>query len=153
MTPLSTIELNDVLYHNSVTKDIYLGTHPACITPKTNEKTYAFITNTHVHNRAGVHWNSWFVQGNKVSFFDSFGRSPDDETFPDHYRDISKTFKHIYYTTNRLQSWESVACGYFCIHFIYMLSLGLDYTDFLDEYTKNFEKNDDIVYKFYSSIN
>ena len=152
MTPLSTTELDRILGQNSVTKGTFLGTYPACIFPKTKKKLYAVITNTHEHDRAGQHWNSWVVRGDKVSFFDSFGRSPDDETLPEHYRDIVKMFKHVAYTTDRVQGWDSIACGYFCVHFIYMLSLGLDYNTFLDEYTNEFETNDDIVYKFYKLI-
>ena len=51
-----------------------------------------------------------------------------------------------------MQGWDSVACGFFCVHFLYMKSLGLDYDEFLADYTMDFEKNDKIVYEFYNSI-
>ena len=152
MKPLSSVEINKVLENNNVTKRFFIGTYPSCITPKTSKRTYAFITNVDEHDMPGLHWNAWFVEGRKISFFDSFGRDWEDETLPKHYRDTVKLFEKIHYTTDRVQGWDSVACGFFCVHFLYIKSLGLDYDDFLADYTMDFEKNDRIVHEFYNSI-
>ena len=152
MGPLSSLDINAILETTSVTRKHFIGTFPACITPKTAKKRYAFITNTDEHELPGTHWNAWFVDGPNISFFDSFGRSYDDETLPDHYRDIVNSFQQVDYCTNRIQGWKSVNCGLFCIHFIYIKCLGLDYNKFLNEYTTNFETNDLIVNEFIESI-
>lgn len=152
MEPLSTLEINRILEENSVTKNYFIGTYPSCITPRTKKKAYAYITNIDEHDMPGQHWNAWFVEGQKISFFDSFGRDWEDATLPKHYKDIVKPFEQITYSTTRVQGWDSIACGLFCVHFLYVKSLGLEYDDFLNEYTKNFEKNDKIVYEFYNSI-
>ena len=152
MKALSSVEINKVLENNNVTKRFFIGTYPSCITPKTSKRTYAFITNVDEHDMPGLHWNAWFVEGRKISFFDSFGRDWADETLPKHYSDNVKSFEKIHYTTDRVQGWDSVACGFFCVHFLYMKSLGLDYDDFLADYTMDFEKNDKIVHEFYNSI-
>ena len=152
MEALSTLEINKVLGENAVTKRYFIGTYPSCLTPRTRKKKYAFITNTDDHNLPGRHWCAWFVDGQRISFYDSYGRSWDDPTLPEHYKDIAKLFKQISYTNTRVQSWASNACGYFCIHFIYVKALGLDYEHFLNEYSTNFERNEDIVYEFYNSI-
>ena len=56
------------------------------------------------------------------------------------------------YSKVQIQSFNSVTCGYFCIHFIYVLSLGLDLEFFLNEYSNNFMKNDEFVVDFVNSL-
>lgn len=152
MTPLTTVELNRALLSNSVTREQFVGTFPSCITPITRKTKFSFITNIDEHDEIGQHWNAWFADGVKISFFDSFGRAFDDETLPEHYTNIVEEFDRVEYTEKRVQGWESVACGHFCTHFIYTLSLGHDYDSFLNYYSKNFKENDEIVADFYYSI-
>ena len=138
MKPLTTKDLNKILYENSVTKRFFVGTYPSCELPKTKKTFYSFITNTQNHDEFGEHWNAWIVDGKRLIFFDSFGRDSKDPTLPQHYRDFTRQFKRVKYVKTRVQGWYSKACGFFCVHFIYMLSLGLDIKIFLREYTKDF---------------
>ena len=152
MIPITTKDLNKILYENSVTKRFFVGTHPSCILPKTTKTFYSFITNTQNHDEFGGHWNAWIVDGKRLTFFDSFGRDPKDVTLPEHYKDFIRRFRIVDWVRTRVQGWDSKACGYFCVHFIYMLSLGLNIKIFLREYTSDFEMNDQIVFDFVSSI-
>ena len=153
MRPLRTEDLNNILRKNSVTANTYLGAFPACVFPKTEKKCYSWISNTDVHGRSGKHWIAWFVNDDKVCFFDSYGRAPDDPTLPINFRTFADNFKVIQFSGRRVQRWNSVACGYFCIHFIYVLSLGLDYSSFLKDYSRsNFEANDYFAVNFVNSI-
>ena len=152
MAPLTTVKLNEVLNHNNVTKSMYLGAFPSCIKPRTSRKKYSFISNTDDHNESGEHWCAWMVDGQSISFFDSLGREPWDPSFPPHFQKIVEDYSHLEYTQSRVQKWTSKTCGYFCIHFIFILSLGLDYRHFLDEYSSNFLQNDNVVLDFYNSI-
>ena len=160
MEPLTTIDIDSVLFNNSVTKRDFIGTFPSCIVPYSTRKCYSFIANVDEHDEKGKHWVSFFAfrQGkksgpaNSLAFFDSFGRKYDDETLPEHFTDIASSFDHVIYSRTRVQGWESVACGYFCVQFLYFMSLGLDYSSFLNEYSTNFEQNDEIVMDFYKSI-
>ena len=115
-------------------------------------KNYSFITNTDLHNQSGEHWNAWVVQGEKVLFFDSFGRDPRDSTFPGIYKELLNRFKIFKYTKTRVQDFTSSTCGYYCVHFLYVLSLGLDFTFFMDEYTNNFTDNDIAVIDFVDNL-
>ena len=152
MKPLTTIQLNEVLMNNPVTKKCYIGTFPGCVIPAVKSKRYSFITNTDLHDQRGEHWNAWMVQGQKVLFFDSFGRDPTDSTFPEIYRELLNGFRILNYTKTRVQNFTSSTCGYYCIHFIYLLSLGLDFKFFLNEYTDDFRKNDIAVIDFVNNL-
>jgi len=152
MKDLTNKDINDVLFKNSVTKRYYIGTFPACLFPIIKSGKVAFITNTDEHDKAGEHWNAWIVDGNVLTFFDSFGRSPLDETLPKQYHEFTNCFKNVQYVNSRIQGWESNMCGYFCIHFIYILSLNLEVKHFLSDYTKNFDFNDKIVANILNSF-
>ena len=152
MKPLTTLQLNKILMNNPATKKMFVGTFPGCVLPSTKAKQYSFITNTDLHHQSGEHWNAWMVKGNHIIFFDSFGRDPRDTSFPDNYKDILEKFNDLEYSKVQIQSFNSVTCGYFCIHFIYVLSLGLDLEFFLNEYSNNFMKNDEFVVDFVNSL-
>ena len=152
LEPLTTTQLDDILLNTSVTSKSYIGTYPSCFSPTSTRPYYTFISNTEEHDENGEQWCAWVVKDDTVCFFDSFGRSPNDETLPKYFKDIVKKFKIVRYTNYRVQDWSSKACGYFCIHFIYVLSLGLDYKDFLNDYSRDFEKNDSVAFNFVSSI-
>ena len=149
---LSTNNLNKILWNNEVTKDIFNGTYPSCMIPKSNKSVYAFITNTDDHKNPGEHWNSWFVRNKKLIFFDSFGRNPNDSDFPFYYHKLTKTFNQIEYNKTPIQAWDTFTCGHFCIHFIYVLSLGLEIKHFIGDYFKSFYENDIKVIDFINSI-
>ena len=147
MTGLNTWELNKMLNGNPVTRRTFLGTYPACMSPKTKRSFNTFITNSEEHDKAGEHWNAWVVNGSTVTFFDSFSRDPRHSNFPKHYMDMIKRFDNVNFVSKRVQSMRSTYCGLFCIHFIYIMSLGLDVTSFLEDYSSNYSKNDNVVAK------
>ena len=66
-------------------------------------------------------------------------------TFPSYYSDIISNFDNVYFVSKRVQSITSEFCGIFCIHWIYIMSLGLDCESFLSDYTPDYVKNDVIV--------
>ena len=154
MKPQRTEDLNKILMSNPVTRKSYLGAFPACVFPKNTKARYCFISNTSNHlDTNGEHWVGWFIDDDTVKFFDSYGRSPTDETFYDFFNIFTKKFKNVEYSGNRIQGWTCITCGYFCIHFMYVSCIGLDFKTFLKEYSRtDFEKNDVYVYNFVNSI-
>ena len=149
---LSTDELNTILKINNVTKKYFIGTYPSCIYPSSNERIYSFITNTDNHKLKGTHWTAWFIKNDTISFFDSFGRSPFHPAFLAHYTKIAERFEKIEYSTHQIQSINSWTCGYFCVNFIYTKCLGLEYRDFLMDFSNILHYNDYIVLNFIDSI-
>ena len=143
---LTTHQLDRILSRNPVTQRLFLGTYPSCMTPNTRKRKYTFIQNTQEHDGKGIHWCAWMVDGDKITFFDSFGRHPLNPAFPLHFKDIIHGFK-LHYNNKRVQDFSSAVCGHYCIHFLYSISLGLDLEFMLCDYGRDFKDNDRFVYK------
>ena len=57
-------------------------------------------------------------------------------------------------TTNifRIQAYDVIMCGYFCIGFIYFMLAGKTLTEFTNLFSpNNFKKNDDIILNYFMS--
>ena len=84
-----------------------------------------------------------YIQNNNVIYFNSFGV----EHIP---REIKKIVGNKNIKTNifRIQSSNSIMCGYFCIGFIdFMLSEKTEFTNLFSP--NNFERNDDINLNYF----
>ena len=85
------------------------------------------------------------VQNNNVTCFDSFGV----EHIP---KEIVKFIKNRNIKRNifRIQAYDSIMCGYFCIAFIDFMFKGKSLTDYTNLFSPNdFKKNDDTVLKYF----
>ena len=100
-------------------------------------KNGGYIINIDEYRDIGTHWIALYVNNKTVTYFDSFGV----EHLPE---EIKKFIGNKSIITNifRIQAYDSIMCGYFCIGFIdFMYSL----TDFTNLFAPNdFKKNDDI---------
>ena len=102
-------------------------------------KNGIYIIKLDEYKSIGTHWIA-YVNGSNVTYFDSFGV----EHIP---KEIKKSIGNKNITTNiyRIQRYNAVMSGYFCIGFIYFMlkrkSL-LGYTSLLfpNEYQKNNKK-------------
>ena len=87
-----------------------------------------------------------YVHNDDVAYFDSFGI----EHIP---KDI-KTFigRSLSITTNifRIQAYDSIMCGYFCIGFINFMIEGKTLTEFTNLFSPhNFKQNDNIILNYF----
>ena len=75
-------------------------------------KDGAYVTNLDEYPDIGTHWMALFVNAKTVTHFDSSGV----EHIP---KEIKKFINNKNITTNifRIQAYDSVMCGYFCIGF------------------------------------
>ena len=93
----------------------------------------------------GTHWIALYVNNKTVIYFDSFG--------VEHIPKEVKTFiinKNIIANIFRLQAYDSVMCGYFCIGFIDYMFMGKSLTDYTNPFSpNNFKKNDDIILNYF----
>ena len=97
----------------------------------------------------GTHWVSLFVKANEVICFDSFGV----EHIP---KEINKFIgnKKIKASIFRIQAYDSIMCGHFCIEVInYILKdqILLDYTNLFS--TNDFKKNDRVIKRIFKKMN
>ena len=88
------------------------------------------------------------VQNNNVTYFDSFG--------VEHIPKEIKAFidRSLSITTNifRIQAYDSIMCGYFCIGFIDFMLSGKTLTEFTYLFSpNNYKENDNIILNYFIS--
>ena len=112
-------------------------------------KDGAYVINLDEDSDIGTHWIALYVQNNDATYFDRIG--------VEHIAKDIRTFistKNIKTNTFRIQAYDSIMCGYFCIRFIDFVLAGKTLTKFLNLFSpNNFKKNDDIIlYYFMNNI-
>ena len=108
-------------------------------------KNGAFVITLDEHADVSTHWIALYVKNNEVIYFDSFGV----EHVP---TEIKRFIGHKGIKTNifRIQEYNSVMCGYFCIGFIDLMFANktlIDFTSLFSPY--DFEKNDKITLSYF----
>ena len=101
------------------------------------------VINTGLSDSNGENWISFVMTSpNSCLYFDSYGEPVNV------YPNIIPPAQIFQENCKTLQSDESYTCGHFCIAFIYYLSTGGTYKNFLDHFTHNKEANDNIAFNF-----
>ena len=118
-------------------------------------KNGAYVINLDEYHDIGTHWVALYVQSTSVydryvnnkivAYFDSFGV----EHIPKEIMEFinrKKIITNIY----RIQAYDSIMCGYFCIGFINFMFNGKSLTDYTNLFSPNdFNKNDNVVLKYF----
>ena len=110
-------------------------------------KDGAYVINLDEYSDIGTHWVALHVRNNDVTYFDSFGV----EHIP---KEIKTFIKNKNLKTNifRIQAYDSIMCGYFCIGFIDFMLAGKTLTEYTNLFSSNnFKKNDDIILNYFMS--
>ena len=87
-------------------------------------KNVAYIINLDVYESIGTHWIDLYVNAENVTYSDDFG-----------VENISKQIKKFIGNKNvitdiyRIQTYDSIMCGYFCIGFINFILKGQSLLD------------------------
>ena len=108
-------------------------------------KNGAYVINLDEYHDIGTHWTALYVNNKIVAYFDSFGV----EHIP---KEIMKFIvcKKIITNICRIQAYDSIMCGYFCIGFINFMFNGKSLTDYTNLFSPNdFNKNDDIILEYF----
>ena len=108
-------------------------------------KNGAYVINLDECHDIGNHWVALHVNNKTATYFDSFGV----EHIP---KEIMKfiTRKKIITDIYRIQAYDSIMCGYFCIGFINFMFNGKSLTDYTNLLSPNdFKKTDDIILKYF----
>ena len=108
-------------------------------------KDGAYLVNLDEYSDLGTHWVALYANNDDVTYFDSFG--------VEHILKEIKAFinnKNIKTNIFRIQAYDSIMCGYFCIGFIDFMLAGKTLTEYTNLFSpNNFKKNDDIILKFF----
>ena len=93
----------------------------------------------------GTHWIGLYVNNKTVTYFDFFRI----EHIPEEIK-IFTNNKNIMANIYRVQNYDSIICGYFCIGFVYYMLMGKSLTDYTNLFSpNNFKKNDDIILNYF----
>ena len=111
-------------------------------------KDGAYIINLDEYSDIGTHWIAlWVNNSNNITYFDSFG--------VEHIPEEIKAFignKNINTNVFRIQTNDSIMCGYFCIGSINYMLNGKTLTEYTYFFSSNdFKKNDDIILNYFMS--
>ena len=95
-------------------------------------KVGVFVINLDKYSNIGTHWVALYVRNNDIAYFDSFG--------VEHIPEETKAFignKNIQKKIFRIQTYDSIMCGYFCIGFIHFVLAGKTLTNFTNLFSSN----------------
>ena len=110
-----------------------------------NIKNGAYVINLDEYYDIGTHWVALYVNNKTITYFDSSGV----EHIP---KEIMKFIVRKKIITNiyRIQAYDSIMCGYFCIGFIKFMFNGKSLNDYTNLFSPNdFNKNDDIILNYF----
>ena len=138
--PLTNFEIRE--YYKNEPR--FNGVYSSDNLPKTIKKG-AYVINLDEYEDAGTHWIALYVKNKEVVYFDSFGV----EHVP---KEIIKFIKNKDIIANifRLQAYDSIMCGYYCIEFINYMLKGKTVLDYTNLFSPNdFKKNDQVIKRIF----
>ena len=108
-------------------------------------KNGAYVINLDEYYDIGTQWVALYVNNKIVTYFDSFG--------VEHFaKEIMKFIvqKKIIVNIYRIQAYDSIMCGYFCIGFINFMFNGKSLKDYTDLFSpSDLKKNDNIFLEYF----
>ena len=147
--PLTNFEIQEYYQNEPRFNGVFSRDNlPNTIRPKglgSAVKDSAYVINLDEYHDIGTHWMALYVNNKTATYFDSFGV----EHVP---REIMKfiTGKKIITNIFRIQAYDSIMCGYFCIGFINFMFNGKSLTDYTNLFSPNdLKKNDDTILKYF----
>ena len=117
--PLTNFEIHEYYQNEARFNGVY-----SIVKSPNKIKSVAYVTNIDEYTDIGSHWVALYVKNNVVTYFDSFGveHVPNEiKKFIDHKNLILNIF--------RIQIYDSILCGYFCIRFINFMFKGKTLND------------------------
>ena len=139
--PLTNIEINE--YYKNEPK--FNGVYSINNLQKTIKKG-AYVINLDEYENTGTHWVALFIKRKYTVYFDSFGI----EHIP---KETNKFINNdIKSNIFRIQAYDSIICGYFCIKFINYMLKGKTLLDYTNLFSPNdFKKNDRVIKRIFKN--
>ena len=140
--PLTNIEINE--YYKNEPR--FNGVYSRNNLPNKIKKG-AYVINLDEYENTCTHWVSLFVKPKYTVYFDSFGV----EHIP---KEINKFIgnKKIKAGIFRIQAYDSIMCGYFCIKCINYMLKGKTLLDYTNLFSPNdFKKSDRVIKRIFKN--
>ena len=139
--PLTNIEVSEYYKYGTRFNGVYSRNNlPNKI------KKGAYVINLDEYENTGTHWVSLFLKTKYTVYFDSFSV----EHIP---KEINKFVnKDINSNIFRIQAYDSIMRGYFCIEFINYMLKGKTLLDYTNLFSPNdFKKNDQVIKRIFKN--
>ena len=148
--PLANIEINEYYKNESRFNGVYSRNNlPNKI------KKGAYVINLDEYENTGTHWVSLFVKPKYTVYFDSFGveHIPKEiNEFINNDTTKSSSLERIKSNIFRIQAYDSIMCGCFCIEFINYMLKGKTLLDYTNLFSPNdFKKNDRVIKRIFKN--
>ena len=141
--PLTNIEISE--YYSNEPR--FNGVYSRDNLPKITKKG-AYVINLDEYENTGTHWIALFIKTNEFIYFDSFGI----EHIPKEINKFIGSNKKIKANIFRIQAYDSIMCGYFCIEFINYMLKGKTLLDYTNLFSPNdFKKNDRVIKRIFKN--
>ena len=141
--PLTNIEISEYYSNEPRFNGVYSRDNLRKITQKG-----AYVINLDEYQNTGTHWIALFIKTNEVIYFDSFGI----EHIPKEINKFISNNKKIKANIFRIQAYDSIMCGYFCIEFINYMFKGKTLLDYTNLFSPNdFKKNDRVIKRIFKN--
>ena len=140
---MNTLQLKHIIENDKYAKIYFCGVIPIDYLPKEKlNNTCSFIVNTDDSTKIGQHWIAIFhpIFGN-IEYFDPIGEKPSNKEI---FEFINLNEKNYIYNSQRIQYVNSHNCGLFCIFYLILKSRGLEMTDILRFFNKQYTQLNDI---------
>ena len=150
--PLTNIEISEYYSNESRFNGVYSRDNLPKITRKV-----AYVINLDEYENTGTHWIALFVKTNEVINFDSFGieHIPKEINKFIRFKELGPAVgsnKKIKANIFRIQAYDSIMCGYFCIEFMNYMLKGKTLLEYTNLFSPNdFKKNDQTIKRIFKN--
>ena len=108
-------------------------------------KDVAYVVNLDKYSDIGTRRIALYVNNKTATYFDFFGI----EHIPKEIMNFTNN-TNIIANIYRVQNYDSIMCGYFCIGLVDYMSMGKSLTDYTNIFSpNNFKKHDDIILNYF----
>ena len=116
-------------------------------------KDGSYVINLDECSDIGTHWIALYVKNNDITYFDSFGveHIPKEiKAFINHPSSSASQNRNIKTNIFRIQAYDSIMCGYFCIGFTDFMFKEKTLTEYTNLFSPNdFKRNDDTILNYF----
>lgn len=164
MEPLTTFQLYDYVFQDSILKDCFLGIFAQDQLPA-NALDFDFkaldynaklrpaclIANLDPSNQPGSHWTCVFVnEQDECTYFDSFGLPPIDEPLEELCEQLDSKYA---FNNKKLQHFSSSTCGLYVIYTLKCLARKISLNSIVEDFSSNKMQNDKTIVEKINELN